>query len=73
MQSSDFRGIVSPAVTGADPRLRRAGGGRATEKQKPNVVIVLPPPHPVLGALALAMLHHHLKHRQGALQRAAQR
>lgn len=71
MQSSDFGAIVSPL--GAGSRLARARGGKvdkAPQKQKPNIVVVLPPPHPLMGALMLAMLHHHLKQRaQGALQR----
>jgi hypothetical protein len=68
VQSTDFPSIVDPRGVGRRPL---AAGGRAEERPKAHVVIVMP--HPILGALALAALHHRIRQHIGALQQAAQR
>jgi hypothetical protein len=73
VQSTDFSGIVSPVITAADVRLGHAAGGKARKapqlsRAQPHVIVVMP--HPVLGALALALLHQKAKSRKGASEGA---
>lgn len=55
MMSTDFPGVVGAQMTSHGARMHRASGGGA--HQPTHVVVVVP--HPMMGALEMAILQHH--------------
>ncbi len=60
MQSTDFRSLISPVMTGAKPIHRKKGGPAKAEAQpKHHVTVIIPIIHPAIGALTHALMLHH--------------